>query len=479
MKILFVYPNINYGTPYAFDFHFGVASISALLKSHNHNVLGMVYGNRTNINELLGKIEYFEPNIVAFSITTPQFSIAKEIMQKVKKNFSAPIIVAGGAHPTLCPEEVIKENSVDIICIGEGEFPMSELAELMEQGKDCTHIKNLWLKNGQTVIRNNLRPLIQNLDSLPFLSRKIFNNEKTIAGFIMVSRGCPYSCAYCCNHALREIYRGCEKYVRFRSIDNVIAEIKQLMKGYNLTSLYFHDDILPLSMDWTSDFCKTYKDEISLPFDCHVRPDLASKKLFEMLKEAGCQRVYMGIEHGDDYIRKTIMNRNISRDEIVAAFRHAKDAGLETYAYNLIGLPEENLDTIRATIRLNRIVNPTGTQATIFYPFPGTYLYKYCSEKNILPEKLGTNIFDDTIIELRMLTRRQVKHYQRMFSFYVYCKINPIKAILQLPEDNVIKKFFIFLLRAASFLRIKSFLKSAGLSLLKHMAWISRKGKFL
>lgn len=479
MKILFVYPNVNYGTPYAFDFHFGVASISALLKSHNYKVLGMVYGNLTNINELFRKIEHFEPNIISFSITTPQFSIAKEIMTKVKNNFSTPIIVAGGIHPTLCPEEVIKEDAVDIICMGEGEYPMLELVESSEHGGDYTHIKNLYVKRGSTIIRNSLRPLISDLDSLPFPDRTIFNTEESIARFIMVSRGCPYSCAYCCNHALREIYRGSGKYVRFRSVNNVITEIKQLRKEYNLTNLYFHDDILPLNMDWINDFCKTCKEEISLPFACHVRPNLASKELFIMLKDAGCQRVYMGIEHGDDYIRKIIMDRNISRDEIIRAFRYAKDAGLETYAYNIIGLPEENLDTIKATICLNRIVNPTGTQATIFYPFPGTHLHKYCFEKKILSEKWGTNIFDDTILNLRTITRGQIKYYQKMFSFYVYYKTNPIKAILQLPEDNMMKKFLIFVLKVVSFLRIKKILKHANLSLLKHMDRISRKGKFL
>lgn len=461
MKNLFIYPNVNYGTPYAFEFHFGVATISALLKSHNHEVLGMVYGNQTNIDELLKKIEHFKPDIVSFSITTPQFPIAKEIMEKVKSNFNTLIIVAGGIHPTLCPEEVIKEDAIDIICIGEGEYPMLELAESLERGKDYTHIKNLYIKRGSTVIRNSPRPLISDLDSLPFPDRRIFNTEKSISRFMMVSRGCPYSCAYCCNHALREIYRGSGEYVRFRSTNNVIAEIKQLMKEYNITNLYFHDDILPLSMEWISNFCKTYKEEISLPFDCHVRPNLASKELFKMLKDAGCQRVYMGIEHGDDYIRKTIMDRNISRDEIIAAFRYAKDAELETYAYNIIGLPEENLNTIRTTIRLNRIVNPIGVQATICYPFPGTRIYKYCSEKKLLPEKWGTNIFDDTIIKLRTITREQIKYYQKMFPFYVYYKISPIKAILQLPEDNVMKKFFVFVFKALSLLRIKNFKKRA------------------
>jgi radical SAM superfamily enzyme YgiQ (UPF0313 family) len=467
MRILLIYPNVNYGTPYAFDFHFGVASISALLKSSNHEVSGIVYGSKTDIKELFRKIEYFKPDIISFSITTPQFSIANEIMKKVKNNFSKPIIAAGGIHPTLCPEEVIKECPADVICIGEGEYPMLDLANLIEQGKDYTHIKNLWFRKGPTVTRNNLRPLIQNLNALPFPDRTIFNNENSIAKFMMVSRGCPYDCAYCCNHALREAYRGCGKYVRFRSVNNVIAEIKQLMMRYYITNVYFHDDILPLIPHWVSDFCKTYKEQISLPFDCHVRPNLAGKELFKMLKDAGCRRVYIGIEHGDGYIRKEIMNRNISQNEIIMAFRYAKDAGLETHAYNLIGLPEENIDTIRATIHLNRIINPTSTQTTIFYPFPGTRLYKYCSDKNLLPTKWGTNIFDDTIIKLRTVTREQIKYYQKMFSFHVYYKQDPVKAILQLPDDKVIKKFFVTAIRIVSFLRIKNLLKHVCASVLK------------
>jgi radical SAM superfamily enzyme YgiQ (UPF0313 family) len=170
--------------------------------------------------------------LIAFSVLSTEFEFSIKISKLIKENFQIPIIF-GGIHPTIEPKEVIKNEYVYMVCIGEGEDTLLELVNKMESGKDVKNILGLWVKENGRVFKSPIRPLETNLDKFPFPDREIFDKRHFIKDYpgspFLTSRGCPYKCTYCCNHLLQKIYNY-KNYVRFRSVDNVLDEMEFVKK---------------------------------------------------------------------------------------------------------------------------------------------------------------------------------------------------------------------------------------------------------
>jgi anaerobic magnesium-protoporphyrin IX monomethyl ester cyclase len=223
MNILFIYPNIVESPK---DISTGIGMLSAIAKQKGHKtkLIDSSFGVKDSL--IVKEAVSFKPDLIAFSTATNDFGYACRIATFLKKRFDVPFI-AGGFHPTIAPEEVISKKCFDMICVGEGDFTFSELLEKMEGKKSLTKIKNIWIKKNGKIIKNPVRKLAENLDSLPFPDRDIFDYEKYLkwnhgtATFIS-TRGCPFQCSYCINHFLAKKYKGKGKYVRFRGVDNFL-----------------------------------------------------------------------------------------------------------------------------------------------------------------------------------------------------------------------------------------------------------------
>lgn len=417
MKILFIAP-LSYPV-----FLFQIASLSSFLKANGHETsyLELILKenlDRKNKQKITRKINNFKPDLIGISSYQLTFDWVKQICNFVKSKFKMPIII-GGYHATLAPEEVIKYKAVDIICRGEGEYPLLELMESMKKKKKRHNIKNLWFKKGKKVIKNEIRPLIENLDSLPFMDREMLDYQKHLDEgnkkrylAVMGSRGCPFNCSYCSNYALRSIYPNKSKYVRLKSVDNIIKEIKKALKKYSFEGVSFEDDTFTLYEDWIKEFCKKYKKEIGLDFRCNARPETASLESLKQLKDAGCEYISIGIESGDEKIRKIILRRQITNKQIKNVFRNAKGVGLKVRSFNMVGLPYETRLSLLKTIYLNFVVAPYQVQTTIFYPFKGTDLGNLCYEKkwvNKEREKKLKLYANDSVLDLPNLSRIEIR----------------------------------------------------------------------
>ncbi|MDP8217405.1 MAG: cobalamin-dependent protein [Candidatus Theseobacter exili] len=239
MKILFVFPNI---LKYE-NISFGIASLSACLKTRGHEtgLIDFTYG--LSRKKAMKEILKFNPDLIGFSTTTGDFSFSSQLASEIKNILDVPILF-GGVHPTIEPEESISQEAVDMICIGEGEEALCELVEHLETGEVPTDVKNIWVKKDSQIFRNPVRPLIQDLDSFPHPDRDLFKYEKLLPlrafeGQVMVGRGCPYQCSYCINPILQDLYRGQGRFVRYRSVERIIDEVKQLIKRYPVKCIYF------------------------------------------------------------------------------------------------------------------------------------------------------------------------------------------------------------------------------------------------
>ena len=242
-------------------------------------------------------------------------------------------------------------------------------------------------KKDNKIFKNKLRPLIDNLDDIPFPDREIVNEKEPFFAQLemkrfLTSRGCPFQCTYCFNKKYNALYLGNGKMLRRRSVDNVIQEIKQVRGRYVMKAVKFVDDTFNLNEDWLKEFCYKYKREINLPFICNIRADLVKGYMIKNMSDANCVAVYMAIETGNEKIRKEILGRNMSNEQIINACRLLKKYNIKIVTQNMLGIPSETLEQEYETIYLNSKCRPERAEFSILQPYPDTELSKYAIENN-------------------------------------------------------------------------------------------------
>ncbi len=450
MKVTIVYPDY-YLTGYIKGepqgrIYLGVAYLSAALKEAGHLMSLIHLVEPPTREELLARITEEEPRLLGFSCTTPMFPKVKEMARWVKEELGLPIVL-GGAHATLDPQGCLEEPDIDFVCVGEGEEVIVELAEALEGRGDVAGILSLWGKWKGRKFTNPVRPLVEDLDSLPLPDRSIFDislmapdQKERIT--VMASRGCPYRCHYCSNHVQRSRYPNREKYVRFRSVDHLLAEIEGLAEKLDgIHHVRFDDDILTLRRDWFEEFVKEYPRRIKLPFICNSRVDLLNEEKIRKLKEAGCITICMGIESGNPYLRREVLGRKMSDEKIIEAFHLCRKYGIGTVSLNMMGFPRETFSMVLDTVKLNAKAQPGLTQITVFYPFPGTILYDICREEGLLPEEEVDTLFTResslNLKEIRPDQLQLISEYLIPFA-YTYHRIFNLRS----PIDGWAEKLF-------------------------------------
>lgn len=339
--------------------------LSAFLKQHNHKV-SLAYEQSLFDDKNYLCIPLFEklfrqegniikqiidtkPDLVAFSLMTVTYRWGLEIAKEVKKYLNVPIIF-GGIHAISVPEKVIQERCVDIVCVGEGEYPLLDLCNSIEKGTMNYSIEGLWFKkNGGEIIKNPKRKPIENIDELPMPDKDLFAEVVPIKNYYLAvtNRGCPYACTFCSvSYEGKENIKVGGKSFRERSVDKVIEELKTNLGKYHYKWVDFRNSVLSASTDWTLEFCNKYKKEINKPFRIFSHPLLINEKVAIALRDAGCFAVQLGLESYDEHVRKNILNRRETNEQIHRALdileRHNVTYSLD-YILGLPGQTEEEL----------------------------------------------------------------------------------------------------------------------------------------
>jgi radical SAM superfamily enzyme YgiQ (UPF0313 family) len=367
----------------------------------------------------------FKPDVVGFSVMSVNFRIALELAQLSKRISPEVRTVFGGIHPTIAPEETISEGAIDAICRGEGEESFSEFLAALDHGGDDTRIPGLWTKRDGTIFRNPMRPLIEDLDKIPFPDRDLIDPTRLRAELygvnLLSSRGCPFPCAYCQNEYLMDLYRGYGRFVRYRSIDNVFAEIDQVIQKYRPSRLSFSDESFTLNKKRLKEFCERYANKYSIPFLCQTRPDLIDEDAIQTLKDGGCDFINMAIEAGNPRIRNSVLQRNITNEQILQAFQLARRHGIRTGSFNMIGLPGEDMSTIWDTIRINKLLQPDRIMCTVYMPFLGTKLGQDCLKDGWLEHPIDDAeiYYTNITIHHPTISGKTLFGYQGFFDYYV------------------------------------------------------------
>ena len=292
---------------------------------------------------------------------------AKEIYKFIKQNFNIPVIM-GGAYVTSVPQEAAKY--ADIAIRGEGETSMLMLAEAFQKNQDWHSIPNLCYfdETNNKYIENELAPLISNIDSVGYgfvdsVDMYIIENSVIQKSNPLLttefyetacSRGCPYNCSYCCSSNVRRLYKNKGIYLRFRSVDNVISELKEaISKNPNIKEIRFWDEVFSSQKGWVETFTERYKKEIGIPFHIWGHPLMIKKDLISMLSDAGLKRIVVGIQSGSPNVRNTIFRRFETNEQIIKASEILSSFKIPEVYYDLmIGHPLESIKELEETFNL-------------------------------------------------------------------------------------------------------------------------------
>ena len=338
--------------------------------------------------EIDDSIENYKPDYVGLTFTTLLFNEAKEISEYIKKSYPKIKIISGGVHPSIYPEQILKETSSDIVVFGEGDITLQEIVK----GKPLKSIKGLMYKmKNNKIVKNPSRELIKNLDDLPMpawhlFNAKIYMNPKAVArespvGTIGTSRGCVFGCTYCNKSVFGRRFRA-------KSVKRVVDEFELLLKN-GFKEIHVWDDMFATDLKRGKEIC----DEIikrglkfSWQLECGVRVDCVDKEFFEKCAKAGCYKVAFGFESGNNKVLQSI-NKGTTIEQGRNAARWAKEAGMETTGFFMLGLPGDTIETMEETINYACSLDLDYAKATILVPFPSTPIFDYFEEKGLLKTK--------------------------------------------------------------------------------------------
>lgn len=370
-------------------------------------------------------IIHFRPDIIAVSSLSVDFHFACEFLKPYKERYNIPIAV-GGIHAILLPEETIASEVCDFVCTGEGEAALPRLLNVLESEGPFETVKGFWGKINGSILKSPFEsltdlttlpiPAYEDVDPIHFY-RPFDGNRYKMLNYEL-SRGCPYNCSYCVNGVLKDKYKGLGKYHRVKDIDQSIDELMFLRDKYRFDFIRFWDeDFTSHRTDFMEKYAAYYLDKINLPFLIYARVESITEEKVKILKQMGCRTFAMGIESGNENIRRNIMNRKMSNQTIIDKFKLVKSYGIRTSAYNIIGLPQETREAVFDTIELNRQSNPDSFSVTLLEPYKGTPIRKMCEDEGLDP--LHETLYNKPQFIPRGMMSNELAGLFRTFPFYI------------------------------------------------------------
>lgn len=387
-RLVFVNLSVNSGY---YGVNHGIAYLTPIAKKHLYDVVVVNIRKEITPQQFREQIEKLEPSIIGYSFTSPQYKYYKIYADSIK-NKHEYIQIAGGVGPTLSPDDVIQQEGVNGVLVGEGEHALSELLDGMNGHRDIRKIQGFYWKDDGRIIKNIPPQFPRDLAQLPFPDYSVFERSLVVGDGnigVLLSRGCPYSCTYCCNKALGNVYQVKTHYYRQPSVRYCIDFLESLLSQYpEATHISFEDDLLIAQEKWFSEFSQEYARKIALPCRVNVRTECINHSIVESLTLMKCATAFIGLESGNEDVRFKVLNRRHSNADIIKKAKMIKDAGIRLHTFNIVGFPFETPAQMEETYALNREIQADEGICTFFYPFAGSELYEICKKENMLCEDM-------------------------------------------------------------------------------------------
>jgi anaerobic magnesium-protoporphyrin IX monomethyl ester cyclase len=420
MKILLIKPPMplldDFNGMAKISFPIGLGYVSSMLKKNGHDsrIIDISLENWKKINDRGDGIKYVglsqnditklikkeDPDVVGVSILTLEAVNALQIIDTIKKAKKNVLIIAGGPHLSVRPEQVISNPNVDILVIGEGEYTIVELMKEYEKNiPDFSHIAGIWFRKDGKIIKTPPREPIQDLNDLPFPDRSTMNKYVKAASYfqttrdfsgnsanMITSRGCPFNCVFC------SVRLSMGRQYRPRSPENVVNEIAILINKHNINYLYFEDDNLTFDKERMGKICdliieKGLNKNLSWSTPNGVRADRLDRELLIKMKKSGCKKICIAPESGCQEVVTNIIRKAIKLEVIIDIAKICKEVGILCESFFVIGFPGETLEQMDETVQFANMLKKKYNvilRCGIALPYYGTDMYKICKENEYL-----------------------------------------------------------------------------------------------
>lgn len=337
--------------------------------------------NAEGMNDFKRDLTEFEPDILVINAATPTLDTDLAVCEAAKQVLPNVLTIAKGAYFLTENVSVLERfPALDLIVRGEPEITFKEIISK----KPFSEILGLTYRQDGVARNNAQRPFIDNLDSLPFPARDLVdmnlytrpdNNQKQAV--IKVSRGCPFHCFFC----LATPVSG--KKVRMRSIDNIIAEIRECKEKYGVKNFLFWSDIFDIDRNWTIELCEhLINEKLNIVWSANTRADTADFELAKLMRKSGCGLVSIGIESGSQYMLDK-MGKKTTIAQIETTVKAFRKAGIKVYGYFVLGLPWETEETAQTTIKFARKLDLNYANFYTATVFPGSRFWDYALENKL------------------------------------------------------------------------------------------------
>lgn len=392
-----------------FPINFGVGYISAVLKNAKHNVQLLVYpfSKFNNIDIYMSPEKYFNftkiadevlltsPDLVCFSAFSSNYQFLRHLSYEIKKRCNVPILV-GGVLATLDPKLMLSDTACDYVLRGEVETIINDFVISLPYVDRST--SGLAYRDGSgQLVCNEIRSYVRNLDALPSYDRTLYPTNSKIL-YVITSRGCPMSCAYCSAGLYSAMISGHgAALVRKRSVDAVIKEIAEAMKQREYDIVYFYDDCFVLSKKWLKEFSEKYV-AINIPYYCEVLPSSITPEVASMLKSSNCREVFMGFQTANDEYKKNVLNRNENKSSVQSAIQIFNEVGISFQTDHIFGFPGETMGHIEESLDFY-VFNKIKILSISFLNYYGdSVLARYALRERLISEKQYEDICKNRII---------------------------------------------------------------------------------
>jgi anaerobic magnesium-protoporphyrin IX monomethyl ester cyclase len=317
-------------------------------------------------------------DVIALSYPSCFAARAAALCRQLRRRFGGPIL-AGGPHPTYRPESVLGETAIDAVCLGEGEQSLVEGLAAIAAGRSLGDVPGWWARRDGAIVRAPLRPPCPALDDLPFPDRDILRPHLTFGDRVqpfLFTRGCTFSCTYCFEPVFRRLFHGLGPAVRRRSVESAIEELLQVRRTRDVRLNMIYDDTFNLDRAWLRAFCRLYAQKVRVPFSCKVRADVLDEDSVRALASAGCVLVFLGVESGDDAIRRRLLGRSESNQSLLQASEWIHRHAMKLVTYNMAAIPGTSWRDDLRTLDLNLTCKPDMTMVMYLQPYAGTPIHR-------------------------------------------------------------------------------------------------------
>jgi len=413
--------------------HHGIYSLTAVMKKNNIDVH---FAGTRNFKKALSKIEEVKPDLVLYSTFSTHLQTYKNFDKIAKQRLGIKSLIGGPA--ATFDWKLIKDSTIDAICVGEGEYAIVDFIN-----NDFTSNKNIFYREEN--FPEEFYPLVD-LDSLPLPDRDVvYQSDSLLRNMpsrqFFSARGCPYKCTYCFNHKFNTMFKGCGPIVRRKSVDYLFEEIKAIQEKYSLVDITFNDDLFVMNKKWFLEFAERFPKEIGLTYTCKLRANFVDEDIAKALKQSKCRNVNWSIESANDYLRNEILKRNMSKEQMLDAANILNKYGIPQRIALVIGLPGETFEQVMETLDFTMKTNVYMAHACIFDPFSGLELTDYAIEHGYLDpdHKVAKDFWSDSVLNYSRQEKNKIYKTMCLFplfttfrSFYYNKKL--FKFVYSLPR---------------------------------------------